>query len=247
MFAWEPMMTYSAAWALMLMGRLEEGAYIARETLEKAQRHNAVGAQGWANLVLSFLSVQQGQWDDAQRFADEAATIAEMMGETDLLARVFWSRSNCTSWQGDWERAIEHSLEALRISQRDGEVSLVYPYLLVQAAKAYFHAGKAESAQHYLDQVMQFAQKNQYRQISAIGHRLQGRILQVQEKFDLAYDHFEQSLAELAVLNDTVEYVRTQQAYGLFFRHRNRAGDQERSLALLQEADAMFDKLGVNG
>jgi tetratricopeptide (TPR) repeat protein len=38
MFAWEPMMTYSAAWALMLMGRLEEGAHIARETLEKAQR-----------------------------------------------------------------------------------------------------------------------------------------------------------------------------------------------------------------
>jgi DNA-binding SARP family transcriptional activator len=247
MFAWEPMMTYSAAWALMLMGRLEEAARIAHETLEKAQRHNAVGAQGWANLVLSFISVQQGQWDDAEHFADEAAAIAEMMSETDLLARVFWGRSSCASWQGDWEHAIEHSLEALRISQRDGEVSLVYPYLLVQAANAYFHAGKIERAQYYLDQVMQFAQKNQYRQISAIGHRLQGRILQAQEKFDLAYDHFEQSLAELAVLNDTVEYVRTQQAYGLFFRHRNYTGDQERSIALLQQANVTFKKLGVNG
>ena len=247
MFAWEPMMTYPAAWALMLMGRLEEGAHIARETLEKAQRHNAVGAQGWANLVLSFLSVQQEQWDDAEHFADEAAAIAEMMGETDLLARVFWGRSNCAGWQGNWERAIEHSLEALQISQRDGEVSLVYPYLLFQAARAYFQAGKTESAQHYLDQTMQLAQQNQYQQISAIGHCLQGRILQAQEKFDLAYDHFEQSLAELAALNDEVEYARTQQAYGLFFRARNYIGDQERSLALLQQADATFKKLRVNG
>lgn len=240
-------MTYSAAWALLLMGRLEEAVRIAHETLEKAQRHNAVGAQGWANLVLSFVSVQQGQWDDAEHFANEAATIAEMMSETDLRARVFWGRSNCAGWQGDWERAIEHSLEALHISQRDGEVSLVYPYLLVQAAKAYFHAGKIERAQYYLDQAMQFAQRNQYQQISAIGHRLQGRILQAQKKFDLAYDHFEQSLAELAALNDTVEYTRTQQAYGLFFCDRNYTGDQERSLALLQQADATFKKLGVNG
>lgn len=247
MFAWEPMMTYSAAWALMLMGRLEEGAQIARETLEKAQRHNAVGAQGWANLVLSFVSVHQGQWDDAEHFANEAAAIAEMMSETDLLARVFWGRSNCAGWQGDWEGAIAHSLEALRISRRDGEVSLVYPYLLFQAAKSYFHAGRIESAQQYLDQMMQFVQHNQYRQISASGHRLQGRILQAQGKFGLASDHFEQSLAELAALNDAVEYARTQQAYSLFFRDRNRADDQERSLALLQQANATFKKLGVNG
>jgi DNA-binding SARP family transcriptional activator len=247
MFAWEPMMTYSAAWALMLMGRLEEGAHIARETLEKAQRHNAVGAQGWANLVLSFLSVQQGQWDNAEHFAHEAATIAEMMGETDLLARVFWGRSICAGWQGNWERAIEYSLQALQLSQRNGETSLVYPYLLSQVAKAYFHAGKIEDAQNYLDQCMQFSQKKQYRQITAIGYRLQGRILQAEGRFELAYDHFEQSLAELAALNDAVEYARTQQAYSLFFRDRNRAGDQERSLELLQQAEATFKKLGVNG
>jgi len=127
-----------------------------------------------------------------------------MMSETDLLARVFWGRSNCAGWQEAWEEAIAHSLEALHISRRDGEISLVYPYLLFQAAKAYFHAGRIDSAQQYLDQTIQFAQNNQYRQILASGHRLQGRILQAQGKFELASEHFEQSLTELAALNDTV-------------------------------------------
>jgi DNA-binding SARP family transcriptional activator len=247
MFAWEPMMTYSVAWALMLMGQLEEAAHVARETLENAQRHNAVGAQGWAYLVQSFIAIQQGQWDEAEHFADEAAAIASMMSESDLLSRVCWGRSICSGWLGNWEQAIEHSLEALQILQRSGEFSIVYPYLLLQVAKAHFHAGKLECAQHYLDQSMQFADEHHYRQLPAIGHRVQGRILQAYGKFDQAHNHFEQALAELTALNDTVEYARTQQAYGLFFQDRNHAGDQERSPELLQQAQTTFDKLGING
>jgi tetratricopeptide (TPR) repeat protein len=247
MFAWEPMMTYPAAWALMLMGRIEEGADIARATLEKAQRHNSIGAQGWAHLTRSFLAIQQGQWEAAEYFSNKAATIAAMMSETGLLARVFWGRSICAGWRNEWELAIEHSLEALRISLRDEELSLVYPYLLLQAAKAHFHAGKIERAQQYLDQTMQFAQDRRYRQLPAIGQRLQGRILQAQNRFEQARGHFEQSQTELATLDDQVEYARTQEAYGLFFQARNQAGDQERATALLQEASAIFARLGVNG
>jgi predicted ATPase/DNA-binding SARP family transcriptional activator len=245
MFAWEPMMNYSAAWALISMGRLEEGSDIARTALEEAQRHNAVGAQGWASLVLSFLAIQQGHWDEAEHFAKQAASIAELMHETDLLARIFWSRSISAGYQNKWERAIEHSLEALRITQRDGELSLVHPYLLLQAANAHFHAGKIEGAQHYLDQTMQFAKEHNYRQLPAIGSCLQGCILQAQDKFEQACDYFEQSLSELAALDDRVEIARTQQAYGLFCRARNQADDQERSATLLQQASALFAKLGI--
>jgi len=247
MFAWEPMMTYSVTWALMLMGRLEEGANVARETLEKAQRHHAVGAQGWAYLVLSFIAVLRGQWDMAQRFGDQAAEIAVMMHETDLLARVFWGRSICMGWQGEWEKAVEHSLEAVQISLRDGEVSLAYPYFLSQVARASFHAGKLESAQDYLDQAIQFAQEYQYQQLPAICHRLQARILQAQGKFEQAQSHFEQSLTELAELNDTVEYARTQDAYALFFRARGEEGDGERAVELQRQAYTLFESLGING
>jgi tetratricopeptide (TPR) repeat protein len=247
MFAWEPMMTYSAAWALMLLGRLEEGAQLAHATLEQAQRHNAIGAQGWAHLVLSFLAIQQGQWDVAEDFADKAAGSARMMHDADLLGRVYWGRSICSGWQTDWERAIEHSLEALRIIERDGEHSLVYPYMLLQAAKSHLHAGKTEPAQQYLDQAMRVAQEHDYRQLPAIGYRVQGRILQAQGKFDRADHYFKQSLAELEPLNDPVEYARTQEAYGLFLCARNYAGDQASGSSLLQQAGAAFERLGVSG
>lgn len=247
MFAWEPMMTYTAAWALMLMGRLQEGARVAHETLEKAQRHNAVGAQGWAYLVLSFLAIQQGQWDMVEQFGDQAAEIAKKMHETGLLARVFWGRSICAGWRGEWEKAIEYAIEGVHISRRDDEFSLIYPYLLSQIAKASFYAGKKEDAQLALNQAMQFAQKHHYRQLPALCHRLQGRILQAQGAFEQAQDHFEQSLAELAILNDEVEYARTQEAHALFFYARNRANDIERATALQQQAHATFKRLGVNG
>ncbi len=247
MFAWEPMMTYSAAWALMLMGRLHEAARLARTTLDQAQRHNAAGAQGWAHLVLSFVAIQQGHWEEAERFAEQAATMATMMHETNLLARVSWGRSICAGWQDDWERSVELSEEALQIAQRDGEPSLVYPYILLQTAKAHFFAGKTESALHYLDQAMLFAQEHQYRQLPALGYRLQGRILQAQGKIAEAESSFERSLAGLSALDDVVEYARTQQAYSLLFHAGNLSGDAERGAALLQQANATFDRLGMNG
>ena len=225
----------------------KEAALTARETLEKARCHNAVGAQGWANLVLSFVAIQQGAWEEAERFARETTTLATMMHDTDLLARAFWGRSICAGWEGDWQRSLVQSLEALRISEHDGEISLVYPYLLLQAAKAYFYVGASERAQGYLDQALDFARTYHYRQLLACGYRLQGRILQAQGNFEQAHIAFEQSLAELADLHDEVEYARTQQAYGLYFQARSQADDQQRSEMLLQEASTLFLRLGVNG
>ena len=247
MFAWEPMMTYTAAWALMLMGHLQEAASVAYETLEKAQRHNAVGAQGWAYLVLSFVAIQQGQWDMVDQFGDQAAEIAIKMHETSLLARVFWGRSICAGWRDEWEKAVEYALEGVRISRRDDEFSLIYPYLLSQVAKASFFAGKKEEAQLALNQAMQFAQKHRYRQLPALCHRLQGRILQAQGALEQAQDYFEQSLAELADLHDEVEYARTQEAYALFFSARNRTNDIQCATVLQQQAHTTFKSLGVNG
>ena len=160
---------------------------------------------------------------------------------------MFWGRSICAGWQDDWERSVELSEEALRVVQSDGELPLVYPYILLQTAKAYFFAGKTASALHYLDQAMLFAQERQYRQLPALGYRLQGRILQAQGKFAEAESSFERSLAGLSALDDAVEYARTQQAYNLFFHARNLPADAERGAVLLQQANATFDRLGVNG
>jgi DNA-binding SARP family transcriptional activator/tetratricopeptide (TPR) repeat protein len=247
MFAWEPMMTYSVAWALMFMGRLKEGANVAYETLAKAQRHNSVGAQGWAYLVLSFIAIMQGEWENANHLGQKAADIAEMMHETDLLARVFWGRSICVGWQNKWEKSVVYSMQAVQISQQDREFSLVHPYLLVQVAKASFHAGRLEVAQEYLNQAMQMAHERHYRQLPATCHRLRGRILQSQKNFEQAQSSFEQSLAELAALEDKVEYARTQESYALFFRERGEPNDAERAEGLQQLALATFRDLGVNG
>lgn len=246
-FGWEPMMTYSVAWAHMLLGHITEGEQVAYETLEKAQRHNAVGASGWAYLVLAFLAIQKAQWDNAEQFSAKAWEIATMLHDGDLQARVLWSRSVSSGWRNEWEQAIHFILEALQIVQRTGESLMVYPYMLIQAAKAYFHAGKIENAQPYLEQGMQQAQAQQYRQLPAIGLRLQGRILQAQQKFDAAQPCFEQSLTELIALNDAVELARTQEAYGLFYLERNQPGDNLRGQDLLATARATFDHLGVNG
>jgi len=244
---WEPMMNYSAAWAYMLLGHIPEGEYKARDALKKAQLHGVVGAQGWANLVLAFLAIQAGRWDDAKQLGDSAYAIADMLHDADLQARVLWSRSVCAGWQGDWERAISDILEASKLAKVEGEISMVYPYLLIQAAKAYFHAGKPAEAQTYLDQGMQLALNRQYRQLPAIGERLQGRIWQAQGRFEDAQPRFERSLAALQEIGDTVEYARTEEAYGLFYLARDKEGDIGRGQELLESAQATFKRLGVNG
>jgi tetratricopeptide (TPR) repeat protein len=244
---WEPMMNYSAAWAYMLLGQIPEGEDTARDALEKAQLHGVVGAQGWANLVLAFLAIQVGQWDEAKQLGDRAYAIASMLHDADLQARVLWSRSVCAGWLGNWEQAISDILEALQLAKIEGETSMVYPYLLIQAAKSYLHAGKPEDAQTYLDQGMQLALSRQYRQMLAIGERLQGRIWQAQGRFEDAPSCFERSLTELLAIDDAVEHARTQEAYGLFYVARDNEGDMERGQALIKSAQETFKRLGVNG
>ncbi|HEV7235053.1 MAG TPA: AAA family ATPase [Ktedonobacteraceae bacterium] len=244
---WEPMMDYSAAYALMLLGRLDDGRQLASDTLLKAQRHGVVGAQGWANLVQAFLAIQAGQWEEAALSADRAYTIATMLHDADLQARVHWSRSVCAGWRNDWHGAIDEIQQALRMAKQDGETSMVFPYLLVQAAKSYLFADNIAQAQHYLTEAMQLGQSRHYRQLPAIGNRLQGRIWQAQHRFAEAQPCFEHSLTALLALDDKVEYARTQEAYGAFYLNRHQEGDEQRGQALLQQARAIFQQLGVNG
>ena len=244
---WEPMMIYSAAWAHMLLGQLEEGQRMAHEALEKAQQHGAVGAQSWAHLIKAFLAIQAGHWEEANKSADSAYAIASQLHDADLQARILWSRSVCAGWQSDWKRAVADIKEAMELAQKDGETLMVFPYLLVQAAKAHLFAGDPEEAQLYLDQAIQLEQTRQYRQLPAIGQRLQGRIWQAQGRFEEAQPCFEHSLTELAALDDQVEYARTQEAYGLFYLERNREGDEQRGQELLIRAKETFQQLGVKG
>ena len=233
-------MNYSAAWAYMLLGQLREGEQAARAALEKAQQHGVVGAQGWSYLVSAFIAIQAVHWDEAKQAGDHAYAIARILHDADLQSRVLWSRSVCAGWQGDWERALSDILEAIRFAQHESETLLVYPYLLAQAAKAYLFAGKPTPAQFYLDQGMELARTRQYRQLPAIGQRLQG-------KYEEAQLCFERALAELLALDDVVEYARTEEAYGLFFLARESKGDEERGQELITRAQETFKGLGVKG
>ncbi len=244
---WEPMMNYSAAWAYMQLGRLAEGEQAAQAALRGAQQHNVVAAQGWAYLVMAFVAIRAGHWEDAKQFANKSYVIGEMLHDADLQARVLWSRSVCAGWEGNWEQAVADVLAALELARKDGEISMIYPHLLVQAARAYFFAGKPEQAQTHLDEAMQMAQDRHYRQLPAIAQRLQGRIWQAQNRFEEALPCFERSLVELQAIDDVVEYTRTEEAFGLFFIARNREGDAERGQKLFERARETFGRLGVNG
>ena len=244
---WEPMMNYSAAYALMLLGRLEEGRHMANNALLNAQRHNVVGAQGWANLVLAFLAIQAGKWDEAAADANTAYAIATVLHDADLQARILWGRSICAGWRNNWQLAIDEIQQAMHMARLDGETSMVFPYLLVQAAKAYVFADNLAQAQHYLDEAIQLAHSRQYRQLPALGDRLQGRIWQAQQRFDEAHACFERSLASLQAMDDMVEYARTLEAYGECYLHRGQAGDEAKGQEMLSEAREIFKGLGVNG
>ena len=94
---------------------------------------------------------------------------------------------------------------------------------------------------------MQLALSRQYRQLPAIGERLQGRIWQAQGRFDEAQTCFERSLAGLRAIDDVIEYARSEEAYGLYYRARDKDGDLERGQSLLKSAQETFKQLGVNG
>jgi predicted ATPase/DNA-binding SARP family transcriptional activator len=244
---WEPMMNYSAAWAYMLLGRLAEAQQAAQNALLRAQQYGVVAAQSWAYLVMAFVAIQAGRWNDAGAYADKSYAIAEMLHDADLQARGLWSRSVCAGWEDNWKQAIAHALAALDRASKGGEMSMIYPHLLAQAARAHFYAGDLAQAQTSLDSARQLAQSRHYHQLPAIIERVQGRIWQAQGRLDDALPCFERALAELQALNDAVEYARTEEAFGSYFLARANEGDVERGQALLESARATYRRLGING
>jgi hypothetical protein len=65
--------------------------------------------------------------------------------------------------------------------------------------------------------------------------------------FDEAQSCFKRSLAELAAIDNMVEHVRSQEAYGLFYMAHKQEDDAERGQALIDSPRATFQRLGVNG
>jgi predicted ATPase/DNA-binding SARP family transcriptional activator len=240
---WEPMATYSAAWAYMLLGKIDESKNAANETLEKAQRFNAVGAQGWAYLVLSFIAIQQARWQDVQLYSAKAQEIASMLNDRDLQARLLWGRSMSSGRQGDWEAAVSYSREGLRVLEQKGVASLIYPYLLVQAARTHLQAGMLQQAQQYLEQGMTIAQQRDYQHLPMLAWRVQGRILQEQGNFEAAQSAFEQSLSLAQKREDFLQYNLTLEAYGEFFLARKAEGDHERGQSMIESAWQTFSRM----
>jgi predicted ATPase/DNA-binding SARP family transcriptional activator len=240
---WEPMAMYSAAWAYMQLGQVFEGQHLAVETLAKAQRHNVVGAQGWAYLVLSFISLQRARYEESSSYAEKAQEIAHMLYDKDLQARVLWSRSLCAWRQRDWEDSIRFISEAIAILQQEGTVSMVYPHLLAQAAHAHLCAGHIERAQQYLDESWRIAQERNYLQTSFNCKRIQARIWQAQARFTEAEQYFKQALAESQQSGDTLLYNLTLEAYGQLYLAWKRDGDQERGQALIDRSWVFFRRI----
>ncbi|HZR44705.1 MAG TPA: hypothetical protein VFB12_31630, partial [Ktedonobacteraceae bacterium] len=198
-------------------------------------------------LVQTFLAIQTGQWQRAQQCSDNALTIARTLRDLDLQARILWGRSILAGWLNDWQQAICEITEALQIAQQADRPSMVYPHLLIQAAKAHLYANHIDEAQRYLDQGMRLAQERQYRQVPALGKRLQGRILFAQGAYDQARPYFEQSLHELESLEDMVEYARTLEAYGQCCLADPSQDRQRQGQTLLAEAQEIFQRLGMKG
>lgn len=240
---WEPMATYSAAWAYMQLGRVDESQQMAIETLEQAKRHNAVGAQGWAYLVLSFVAMQRARWEESPCYAEKALEIAHMLYDRDLEARVFWSRSICAWFQRDWDHSIRYIDEAIAILQQEGVVSMIYPHLLIQAAVAYLSVGSFEKAQQYLDEGRRLILQAGYKQLSFICKRVQARIWMGQGRFSEAEQSFEQALTESKQYDDSLQYNLTLEAYGQLYLARNKEGDSARGQALIDRACSFFKSI----
>jgi tetratricopeptide (TPR) repeat protein len=245
--SWEPMLTYAVAWASMLNGNIAEAERMVQETLEKAQKTNAVGSQAWVFLVQTMLAMQSAQWQRAQECSDNALTLAHTLRDIDLQARVLWSRSILAGWLNNWEQSIREITEALELSQQSETPSLVYPHFLLQAARAYLYVDRLDEAQQYLDQGMRLSQERGYRQLPALGKRLQGRILVAKGQYQLAQSYFEQSLKELASLSDIVEHARTLEAYGQWYLARHHLANQEEGQKLLAQSQEILQQLGLNG
>ena len=186
---------------------------------------------------------RQGRNDKCAIWAERSARAAELADDRAARAGAYNMLEIAYRTLGRSQAAAEYSERALEMYAGSGDLVGEANVLNNRGIQAHFAGNWSEAIEDYDRSRLLRRQAG-----DVVGEALAanniGEILSLQNRFDEAREHFESARVAWRTANYTVGVAYVMANLGVL---EARAGDSERGLALLDEAEAAMTRLGVTG
>jgi tetratricopeptide (TPR) repeat protein len=190
-----------------------------------------------------------GDWDKCEEYIKENIRITEKLndrqqtvGSYSWLGFLHFSKGEYLEAKALYEKAYEVEEKAgAKYGQMGTSVNLIWVCI---------ELGEFEKANNLLEKLYEFASKVKDRELVAWADARKGMMFRAQKKWEDSIQYFEKSIREAEALgfrrHRVYEFARMFLCeYARVYLERNQEGDREKAHSLLNQALAMFEKMGA--
>lgn len=190
-----------------------------------------------------------GEWKKSERDYKEALSISQEANMVMVMTDSYGVLGRFLLFKGEYTKAKEHLEKAYEICKKAEAKydEMFYSRFLIWT---YIELGEIEKAKNLLDSLHRSALEVKHGEFIANSHALRAMLFRAQKKWEKSIEHFEKSLQEFEALN-----ARRWNLYGFakwifceyarVYLERDKKGDKEKALNLLNQALEIFQKLGA--
>jgi len=242
-------MEFRLAWAYVDMGELQKALSLCEETLAIGKKTKRDSIISWAMWVFGYYYSHRGEFDTASQCLKESYNLGrkteyyQLLGaSTTLLGWILMERE-------DYVGAEEYLKESNSILEAAGDIDAQHLQGLPYLARIHLMRDEIKEAEELIEKCYGYAERTGNRRGIAHAEMLKGILFRHQKNWEQSVQHFEKSLQEHRSLGAdkwwVFQFADLLYEYGLVYLERNEEGDKDRAYSLLDQAMAIFEKLGL--
>jgi len=231
------------------MGEMQEALALCEESLAIGKKIKHNNLLSYAMLVFGFYYLCRGEFDTASQCLKESYDLARKTGYYQFLGYSTWFLGELLLESEDYAGAEEYLKESSSIWENAGDIDVQHIHVLPDLARVYLIRDEIKEAEELIEKCYEYAERTRNRRGIALAEMLKGILFKHQKNWEQSVQHFEKSLHEHKSLGAdkwwVYHFADLLYEYGLTYLERNEEGDKERAYSLLDQAMAIFEKLGL--
>ncbi|MBM3153836.1 MAG: tetratricopeptide repeat protein [Chloroflexi bacterium] len=233
-------------WALMLTCVLSGKTHKATETFHMVEgSETAIGGTWQESASLGLLHFRLGEWDKANEVLQAALSAHEGSHNHAAINGCSFALGSLNLEQGNYLKAEELLLRSLEICQNGGNV-IFELWVLPVLAELYLKMGQLDKAAEYVDRGFELMKPDQnWYGLPAPIYLAKGMLAAARKDWGTAAESFDKSIQINRQYQLPWDEARTLYERGLMYLARGRKADREKAHEDMDEALAIFQKVGA--